>query len=64
MYRKIPSPLGARYLAIYRPAGSAAHPSDPAALNLFAGRSVIEVRPKATTRSGGAAAPGNIEAGV
>lgn len=29
MYRKIPSPLGARYLAIYSPAGSAAHPASP-----------------------------------
>ena len=37
---------------------------DHAALNLIAGCSVIEVRPKATTRSGGAAAPGNIEAGI
>ena len=36
---------------------------DRAALNLFAGCSVIEARPKGTILSGGAAAPVNIEAG-
>ena len=37
---------------------------DRAALNLYAARGVIESNPKGTTRSGGAAAPGNIEAGI